>query len=228
MVVRVTSLRRNPSRGFTLIELLVVIAIIAILAAILFPVFAKAREKARQSSCASNCKQIGVATLQYAQDYDESFMIEWYAPGYSPRTVIDPYIKNTQVFSCPSATFTPTYGWHDGLMRRRAMATVVNSAGTIMWGDGATVTAASAGGGPLTWVSSGGPDWEFRFPYNPTTLPPSAAAADGSWATNYRRPAPRHNEGANFTFVDGHVKWLKVEAAITPLPGAADCLYDNN
>src|ERR1700722_16915261 len=70
--------------GFTLIELLVVIAIIAILAAILFPVFAAAREKARQTSCASNLKQIGLAILQYAQDYDELYPapIQCYcAPG---------------------------------------------------------------------------------------------------------------------------------------------------
>jgi prepilin-type N-terminal cleavage/methylation domain-containing protein/prepilin-type processing-associated H-X9-DG protein len=57
--------------GFTLIELLVVVAIIAILAAILFPVFAQAREKARQTTCLSNQKQIGLAILLYAQDYDE-------------------------------------------------------------------------------------------------------------------------------------------------------------
>src|SRR5436305_5617690 len=60
-------------KAFTLIELLVVIAIIAILAAILFPVFAKAREKARQASCLSNLKQIGLATMQYVQDYDETY-----------------------------------------------------------------------------------------------------------------------------------------------------------
>jgi prepilin-type N-terminal cleavage/methylation domain-containing protein/prepilin-type processing-associated H-X9-DG protein len=63
----------STRKGFTLIELLVVIAIIAILAAILFPVFAQAREKARAITCASNEKEIGLAILQYVQDYDETF-----------------------------------------------------------------------------------------------------------------------------------------------------------
>jgi prepilin-type N-terminal cleavage/methylation domain-containing protein/prepilin-type processing-associated H-X9-DG protein len=65
------------NRAFTLIELLVVIAIIAILAAILFPVFAQAREKARSISCLSNLKQIGTATMMYAQDYDETYCTGW-------------------------------------------------------------------------------------------------------------------------------------------------------
>jgi prepilin-type N-terminal cleavage/methylation domain-containing protein/prepilin-type processing-associated H-X9-DG protein len=89
--------------GFTLIELLVVIAIIAILAAILFPVFAQAREKARQITCLSNQKQIGLALMQYVQDYDETYpMDQWYTPvGDQVRwfDAVNPYIKNGNKFA---------------------------------------------------------------------------------------------------------------------------------
>lgn len=115
-------------KGFTLIELLVVIAIIAILAAILFPVFAKAREKARQSSCQSNLKQIGVAIRMYVQDYDERFpsaLIGGAVPGsYSAANIaimvaaerqnlgypnlLQPYVKNAQIFWCPSDSNGPS------------------------------------------------------------------------------------------------------------------------
>lgn len=63
--------RNRRTRAFTLIELLVVIAIIAILAAILFPVFAQAKASAKKASSLSNQKQIALATLMYAGDYDD-------------------------------------------------------------------------------------------------------------------------------------------------------------
>ncbi|OJU65822.1 MAG: hypothetical protein BGO01_02015 [Armatimonadetes bacterium 55-13] len=62
-------------QGFTLIELLVVIAIIAILAAILFPVFAQAKEAAKKTQSLSNLKQIDIAWLMYANDYDDQMLL---------------------------------------------------------------------------------------------------------------------------------------------------------
>ncbi|HEX5324862.1 MAG TPA: prepilin-type N-terminal cleavage/methylation domain-containing protein [Capsulimonadaceae bacterium] len=115
----------NKKRGFTLIELLVVIAIIAILAAILFPVFSKAREKARQTTCLSNEMQMGLAFMQYTQDYDEAYPYSQNTAydnthsvfSYLWMEMIQPYMKNgdihtfngiqytngsTGVFMCPS------------------------------------------------------------------------------------------------------------------------------
>lgn len=106
-------------KAFTLIELLVVIAIIAILAAILFPVFAQAKEAAKKTVCISNTKQVGIATMMYATDFDDVYCpaavnmdgqgggpgngINGGQNGWKPYDLlIMPYVKNDNLFTCPS------------------------------------------------------------------------------------------------------------------------------
>ena len=109
--------------GFTLIELLVVIAIIAILASILFPVFAQAREKARQTACISNMKQLGLAFLQYSQDYDEQLFAPYYFHyidqnsngSWSGESLLEPYIKNHPQMSAGTVWVCPDIStFYDG------------------------------------------------------------------------------------------------------------------
>ncbi len=107
----------HKQRAFTLIELLVVIAIIAILAAILFPVFAQAKEAAKKTSCLSNDKQMATSLFLYAGDNDDTLCnTSWEQntttninPANPAGTyqihwtyLMQPYIKNWQMFVCPS------------------------------------------------------------------------------------------------------------------------------
>src|SRR5262249_41245568 len=98
----------------------------AILAAILFPVFAQARDKARQAACMSNLKQIGIAVTAYCGDYDDRMPPAVFAiagqnptglftvqtryryPGILWAGLIQPYTKNSAIFTCPSAAQTFT------------------------------------------------------------------------------------------------------------------------
>ncbi|HEX8833141.1 MAG TPA: DUF1559 domain-containing protein [Abditibacteriaceae bacterium] len=112
----ITVLRRKAA--FTLIELLIVIAIIAILASILFPVFARARENARRATCQTNLKNIGLAVIQYSQDYDEtlpSHDSNQAGQANSYDTTLSPYIgaiasrngtARMNIWTCPSEAFS--------------------------------------------------------------------------------------------------------------------------
>jgi len=179
----------SRGKGFTLIELLVVIAIIAILAAILFPVFARAREKGRQSSCLSNVKQIALGVLMYVQDYDERL------PAYrsDPRphypstiswvTLVDPYIKNSHVWLCPSqGSVGIHYGWNYEFISWHKLAEIARPAQTLLFGDS---------GGHVLYRPA-------RYNYVPSP-------GDTYWEYNY--VGVRHNGGGNLGFADGHAKW---------------------
>ena len=126
-------MRSGGRKGFTLIELLVVIAIIGILAAMVFPVFARARESARKAVCLSNVKNIALAIQMYLADNNDTLppgehnqaaidyisaqpggddgcvrlTPEQYATRGNPYlrwpVVFDEYVKNRDVWRCPSA-----------------------------------------------------------------------------------------------------------------------------
>lgn len=60
--------------AFTLIELLVVVAIIGVLLGVLLPSLGRARRAALATECASNIRQLQLASDLYASDHDERFM----------------------------------------------------------------------------------------------------------------------------------------------------------
>jgi prepilin-type N-terminal cleavage/methylation domain-containing protein/prepilin-type processing-associated H-X9-DG protein len=212
---------RQHKTGFTLIELLVVIAIIAILAAILFPVFAAAREKARQTSCLSNMKELGLGLAMYTTDYDGHYACSGgtcfggYAgcsqatptPTLNWQWVVYPYVKNWQIYVCPSdprsSNIPVSYVYNNwGLTNGSNFG--LTEAVTV---DPAEIAELVEGGN--TGYTDGTPadmrgaqeveDYTLWTQWNRITHD------EPDW--NYSDKSPRHGDGRNVTWVDGHAKY---------------------
>ncbi|HOS92799.1 MAG TPA: DUF1559 domain-containing protein [Armatimonadota bacterium] len=233
---------RSRCRGFTLIELLVVIAIIAILAAILFPVFAKAREKARQASCQSNLKQIGLALMQYAGDYDDCYPVgrTWCNYANAAQNLqyfvqLQPYCKNWQVFACPSCRAN---NCSNGSIPHHAVNAMISagyapSTFSLSYGYSEAMWNAWRPNGDYGINCGGFPTNRHKMANIPTpATAPIIADCYGllnngariGWANvcaaacNADRQVDgntRHNGGSNVCFGDGHVKFFNARACVT-------------
>lgn len=237
--------KHSFSSGFTLIELLVVIAIIAILAAILFPVFAQAKEAAKKTQCLSNVKEFGTSILLYVQDYDDNFPRAYdYVVGSDGVPVranwsytLQPYIKNMDIFHCPSdpdklpiptsggvpdlqapiQSYIPNYSVmpaHNDYTVPVSTTVIGTPANVIVFAERQAVL----GGKALkAYAGTSGfiPDSpDSGVAYAKTTLDQLKAAVDAksdSTVKLTRVAFTRHNGGSNFNFVDGHAKFEKMD-----------------
>ena len=214
------SLSKKYKNAFTLMELLIVIGIIALLAGIIYPVIQRARSKARQIECLSNLKQLGMASLVYAQDFDgylPPFVNEW--PGINCMShrdgtagwceplmlheALTPYVKNKAVWFCPNDPYagmdidmwgvTHLYSSYSFNFRRSPFLS------TQGWVWTHPITQDTAQWDINLHTPSGFPLIQDSHNMNPSS--PSGRILPLT-------PGCNHFGGINICYLDGHAKWV--------------------
>ena len=221
---------RRGDKGFTLIELLVVVAIIIILAMILMSAFLKAQAKAKQAACLAHGRQLGMATLMYVADYDETFPLPVYAPwgAVFTHTIYEPgnrqvstytvggyryfppfsvYIKNEDIWICPAARWV--YG------ERYALGYLTNWAYRV-WSYASDFAGYDAAVASRTTSII---EKEFKHPLSDKFCWScySMQSHGNQWDDAFMGlPYLAHGEGTIYVFCDGHAEWRKIGPQVSP------------
>jgi prepilin-type processing-associated H-X9-DG protein/prepilin-type N-terminal cleavage/methylation domain-containing protein len=217
----------QKSNKFTLIELLVVIAIIAILASMLLPALNKARDKAKTIKCTSNLKQIMMGVIFYTNDYREYYPVFNADPTNQNALTklwwtnkIAEYlpVKKWKNENAGNIDYTPSSAWTCPAVNVLEVGGSggygANSDGPIAYLTGRGYNKGTFMKRPNDMIILGDAMW-YHPSYAPSEIKTVKEIRAPIWAStkwdqdNTTQLAPRHNEGGNTAFLDGHVKWYK-------------------
>ncbi len=212
--------RQRHGPAFTLIELLVVIAIIAILAALLLPGLSRAKAAGQSAACKSNLHQLGVALKLYTDDFQKFPACAAFTSARGQvvtlwDALLLPFTGNNRnVYKCPSNLNAPL--WTNNVSEpQRNSSYGYNMAGSGRYPAAGAILGLDGGSGQGTTRFL--PESQVRTPSDMVAMAdckPKTGGEDNDlddlFAINLLAElAPRHDNGENAVFCDGHVEYAK-------------------